>query len=163
MVSIANDYEQEIERAVETTPHILSDDEECFESALMRKHKAIAFLFIPSERDIRRAKRRARRLRNQRFQRFDLSLGQVVQSSMLFQQAMIAQSLGGCPASMACLPVIIPFTMPGHSSDQWRLSVKAMELKRQVIAEYNNHFENKFPTSIQFKQSDYIFDSQILK
>ena len=51
----------------------------------MRKHKALAFLFIPSEREIRRAERRARRARNQRFQRFDVSLGQFVQSSMFVQ------------------------------------------------------------------------------
>ena len=89
MVSISKDYELEIERAVETTPHILSDDEEeCVESVLMRKHKALAFLFIPSEREIRRAERRARRARNQRFQRFDVSLGQFVQSSMFVQYAL---------------------------------------------------------------------------
>ena len=83
MVSITNDHDECSKALNSCADH--SEDDFPSSSALIRKHKALAFLFIPTAKELRRAKRRARRARNQRFQRYDLSLGQVVQSSMFIQ------------------------------------------------------------------------------
>ncbi len=83
MVSISNEH-VEMEETL-TTCADFSDDDAQIKTALTRKHQAVAFLFIPTARELRRAQRRARRARNARFQRYDLSLGQVVQSSMFVQ------------------------------------------------------------------------------